>query len=319
MNQFDLPLEELREYKPKIEKKPDFDRFWDETIVESSTQPLNIEMERLPYPVDAVECFKVRFDGFRNSRITARYIRPAGAAAASKLPALVTYHGYNWNSLNVAGALKYAIMGRSVLLVETRGQDVESPDLQRYPNGGASGWMTLGILDPENYYYRNVFMDCVRAVEVVRSFPETDASRIAVEGGSQGGALALATGALSSHVAQILSDVPYLCHFRRAVKLSTDGPYAEIAHYFKIQDQLHATESQVYGTLSYFDCCNLADRIRAETFVSVGLEDNICPPSTIFAAYNRIRSLKQIRVYGEFGHGGFWQHDEEKIAFLAKK
>jgi len=321
MNMFDMPLEELRDYRPEIEKRPDFDRFWDDSAAASAIQPLKAEMERVPYPVAAVDCFRVRFDGFRNSRISARYVRPAGAdgaAGKAKIPALVIFHGYNWNSHCVGAALKYAIMGRSVLMVEVRGQDIDSPDLQRYPNGAASGWMTLGILDPASYYYRNVFMDCVRAVEFVRSLPETDPDRIAVEGGSQGGALAIAAGALNPHVAQVLSDVPYLCHFRRAVALSTEGPYNEIYHYFKVHDQLHATENTVYGTLSYFDCCNLAPRIRAKVLMSVGLEDTICPPSTIFAAFNRIKAPKELRVYPEFAHGGFWMHDEEKIAFLAK-
>ncbi len=318
MNLFDLPLEELRTYSPEIEKKDDFDRFWDDSLAESAAQPLNVTMERLPYPVSSVECFTVRFDGFRNSRICARYVRPAGLGN-SKVPATVLYHGYNWNSATVAGALKYVMMGRSVLMVDTRGQNPGSPDLATYPNGGASGWMTLGITDRDRYYYRNVFMDCVRAVEAACAFPETDASRVAVEGGSQGGAIALAVAALSPRVSLVLSDVPYLCHFRRSVKMSSEGPYNEIYHYFKIHDQLHLTEDEVYGTLSYFDVCNLAPRIRAKALVSVGLEDTICPPSTVFAAYNRIRSEKEIRVYPDYGHGGFSRHDEEKIAFLSQR
>lgn len=321
MRLYDLPLNALREYQPEIEKKVDFDRFWDDSLAESAAQGLNAEMERVPYPVDAVECFKVRFDGFRNSRITARYIRPARASAsgaAGTFPAIVVFHGYNWNSLTVAGALKYALMGRSVLLVDTRGQNIQSPDLAKYPNGGASGWMTLGIFDPQSYYYRNVYMDSVRAVDFILSLPETDVRRVAVEGGSQGGALALAAGALNPRVSRVLSDVPYLCHFRRAVELSTEGPYGEISHYFRIHDPLHATEDDVYGTLSYFDCCNLAERIRGECLLSVGLEDTICPPSTVFAAYNRIRAPKEIRVYPDFGHGGSALHEEEKIAFHAR-
>lgn len=321
MKLYDLPLDKLREYRPDIGKQADFDRFWDDTLAESDAEGLNATMERVPYPVDAVECFKVQFDGFRNSRITARYVRPArpaGSRSGEKFPAVVVFHGYNWNSLTVAGVLKYALMGRSVLMVETRGQNVDSPDRATYPNGGASGWMTLGIFEPKSYYYRNVFMDSVRAVDFIHALPETDGSRIAVDGGSQGGALALAAGALSPHVSRVLSDVPYLCHFRRAVELSTEGPYGEISHYFKIHDPLHATEERIFDTLSYFDCCNLADRIRGDCLLSVGLEDTICPPSTIFAAFNRIRAPKEIRVYPDFGHSGSSLHEEEKVSFLAK-
>lgn len=317
MNLFDMPLEALREYRPEIRKMPDFGSFWERSLAESATQELNAKMEQVPYPLDTVECFRVCFDGFRNSRITAQYVRPANSSAGS-LPAIVIFHGYNWNSLTVAGYLKYILMGYSVLMVYTRGQNPASPDLASYPNGGASGWMTLGIGDPDSYYYRNVFMDSVRAVDFVYSLPETDGSRIALEGGSQGGGLALATGALSPHVSRVIAEVPFLCHFRRAVELSQNSPYGEISHYFRIHDPLHETEEHVYETLSYFDCCNLADRIQGECLLSVGLEDTICPPSTIFAAYNRINTPKEIRVYPDYGHNASSRHDEEKVAFLAR-
>lgn len=133
-----------------------------------------------------------------------------------------------------------------------------------------------------------------------------------------GGALTLAAAALHPKVCLALSDIPYLCHFRRAIELFQGSPYEEISHYFKIHDQLHQTEEIVYKTLSYVDCMNLADRITCPTLISVGLEDTVCPPSTGFAAYNYIKSPKEIRIYPEYGHGGFTTHEEEKLKFAAE-
>jgi cephalosporin-C deacetylase len=319
MNLFDLSLEELRVYKPELTKEEDFGEFWERTLKEANSQPLNSEMTEVEYPVKQVKVYEVYFDGFKNSRIYARYIVPAGADKDNKVPAVVFYHGYNYNNLVIKDALKYSIMGYAVLMVNVRGQNVKSPDHNNYDNGGAAGWMTKGVLNPENYYYRYVYMDCVRAVNFLLNREEIDGDRIAVEGGSQGGALSIAVGALCDKVKVVMTDVPYLCNFRRAVEKYSDGPYHEIYHYFRIYDSLHKTEEQVYKTLSYFDCMNLAGRIKGDVLLSVGLEDTICPPSTVFAAYNHIASNKEIRVYPEFAHGGFTQHEEEKIEFISRR
>jgi cephalosporin-C deacetylase len=318
MNLFDLPIEELKEYKPELTKEANFDEFWDGILEESKQYPLNPELNPIDYPIDAVKVYDVYFNGFRNSRVHGRLVLPKEASATNKVPVVVYYHGYNWNSLVISHAFKCTIMGYGCLMMDVRGQDVQSPDHNNYDNGGVSGWMTKGILNHNNYYYLYAYMDSVRAIEFLKTIEVVNCDRIAVEGGSQGGGLALAVGALSKDVKAVMADIPYLCHFRRAVRMSTDGPFNEIYHYFKIHDSLHRTEEQVYRTLSYFDGMNLATRIKADTLISVGLEDTICPPSTGFAAYNHIDAKKEIRVYSEYGHGGFSVHEEEKIAFVKK-
>lgn len=319
MKFIDMPLEQLKVYKPEQTKEKDFDSFWEETIKESKKQPLNAEVIPADYPAEQVKVYDVFYDGFKNSRIHGRLILPSNASKENKVPVVVFYHGYNWNTLNVINALKYSVLGYGVFLAEARGQNVKSPDHNHYDNGGASGWMTLGVLDHKNYYYRYVYMDCARVIDFLLQREEIDTDRIAVEGGSQGGALSLAVGALCPEVKVVMADVPYLCHFRRAVELAPEYPYLEISHYFRIHDSLHRTEDQVYRTLSYFDNMNLASRIKGDVLVSVGQEDTICPPSTSFAAFNYINSEKEIRVYPDYGHGGFSQHEEEKLEFLKKR
>lgn len=313
MNLFDLPFEELKNYQPPQTKEADFNHFWDSRIEESIRQPLNLTTERKPYPIPEAEVSDIYFDGFRNSRIHGVYVKPA--KMKKDAPAAVLFHGYNWNGLVPHMAFKYVIQGIPVLLVDVRGQNVKSPDHNKYENGGASGWMTLGLSHPDHYYYSYVYMDAYRSIEAVKELSGKTA--VIAEGGSQGGALAIAAAALHPDIVLACSDIPFLTHFKRSVELASDGPYNEIYHYFKVHDPLHQTEEQVYRTLSYVDCMNLASRVTCPVMVGVGLEDTVCPPSTGFALYHYLGGEKEIRVYPEFAHGLSTTHEEEKLKFAA--
>jgi cephalosporin-C deacetylase len=206
--------------------------------------------------------------------------------------------------------------------MDTRGQGSswlsgDTPDL--YADGGNAhfpGNMTNGILDPKHYYYRRVFTDAVRAIEAARGHPAVDATRIAVTGGSQGGGITLAAAGLVPDVVAAMPDVPFLCHYRRATELVDSYPYQEIAEYCHIhRDKV----DRVFQTLSYFDGVNFATRAKAKTLFSVGLMDQVCPPSTVYAAYNYWAGEKEIKVYPYNGHeGGASYQTIEKLRFIKR-
>ena len=177
--------------------------------------------------------------------------------------------------------------------------------------------MTRGILDRETYGYRRVFVDAVRAVQVAREHPSVDADRIAVQGGSQGGGIALAVAGLETSVDVMFSDVPFLCHFRRAIDLVDTLPYGEITQFLAA----HRTSADaVFRTLSYFDGVSFASRARAQAHFSVALTDTVCPPSTVYAAYNHYAGPKQIEVYRHNGHeGGGSTHRDLQVELLADR
>jgi cephalosporin-C deacetylase len=191
----------------------------------------------------------------------------------------------------------------------------DTPD--REPDGGNAqhpGFMTRGILDPATYYYRRVVADAVRAVEAARSHPAVDTSRVAFTGGSQGGAITLMVAGLVPDLIGALPDVPFLCHYRRSLELASGGPYPEIEHYLKVHRN-HV--DQVFRTLSYFDGLNFAARANAPSLFSVGLLDVICPPSTVYAAYNHYAGPRSIEVYEFNGHeGGESFHAAARLRFL---
>ncbi|AJG40732.1 acetyl xylan esterase [Thermotoga sp. RQ7] len=317
---FDMPLEELKKYRPERYEEKDFDEFWRETLKESEGFPLDPVFEKVDFHLKTVETYDVTFSGYRGQRIKGWLLVPK--LAEEKLPCVVQYIGYNGGRGFPHDWLFWPSMGYICFVMDTRGQGSgwmkgDTPD---YPEGPVDpqypGFMTRGILDPGTYYYRRVFADAVRAVEAAISFPKVDSRKVVVAGGSQGGGIALAVSALSNKVKALLCDVPFLCHFRRAVQLVDTHPYVEITNFLKTHRD---KEEIVFRTLSYFDGVNFAARAKVPALFSVGLMDTICPPSTVFAAYNHYAGPKEIRIYPYNNHegGGSFQAIEQ-VRFLKR-
>lgn len=315
---FDLSLKELQSYCPDRDEPVDFDSFWKSTLEEVRAIPLDATFEKVDYGLVAQETYDVTFNGFGGQPVKGWLILPS--QRTGKSPCVVEYIGYGGGRSFPTDWLLWASAGFANFVMDTRGQGSswsvgDTPDL--YADGGNAhfpGSMTKGILDPKHYYYRRVFSDAVRAIEAASSHSDVDATRIAVTGGSQGGGITIATAGLVPEVVAAMPDVPFLCHYRRATEIVDNYPYKEIAEYCHIHRDKVDT---VFNTLSYFDGVNFSTRARAKTLFSVGLMDEICPPSTVYAAYNHWAGEKEIRVYPYNGHeGGGSYQTVEKIRFL---
>jgi cephalosporin-C deacetylase len=317
---FDLPLEQLREYRPSREEPADFDSFWATTLATARAHPLAATFEPIDVGLRTVRSYDVTFAGYGGQPIRGWLLLPALRDSAP-LPCVVEYIGYGGGRGLPLDWLIWSSVGYAHLVMDTRGQGSnwrpgDTPDLVE---GGSDpafpGYMTRGISDPTTYYYRRVVVDAVRAVEAAASHPDIDSNKIAVSGASQGGGLAIAAAGLVPDLVASLPDVPFLCHFRRALQITDSAPYSEIVGYLRS----HRTSvDRVFQTLAYFDGMNFAARARCPTLFSVGLMDTICPPSTVFAAYNHWSAdSKQIRVWPYNQHnGGETFQTREKISFL---
>jgi len=320
MAYFDMSLEELRRYLPERYEAEDFDSFWKETLTEAENYPLNPLFEKVDYHLETVETFDVTFSGYKGQRIKGWLIIPR--IREKKLPCIVEFIGYGGGRGFPYEWLLWSSAGYAHLVMDTRGQGSsgspgDTPDYEEeISNPQYPGFMTRGILNPKAYYYRRVFTDAVRAVETACTFPDIDPEKIAVCGGSQGGGISLAVSGLSPRVKALMSDVPFLCHYRRAVQIIDEMPYGEISRYCKVHRDKIET---VFRTLSYFDGVNFATRARCPAIFSAGLMDTICPPSTVFAAYNYYGGEKEIKVYPYNNHeGGGTFHTLEKIKFIKR-
>ncbi len=305
---FDFSLDKLQEYKPPRIEPDDFDAFWRDTLAAARQFPLDARFERADWNLQTIDVFDVTFNGYGGQPIKGWFLLPH--ARAQKLPCIVEFIGYGGGRGYPYNWLVWASAGFAHFVMDTRGQGSvwlhgDTPDSDA-SSPQAPGFMTRGILSPEMYYYRRVFTDAVRAVEAARNHPAVDAARIAITGRSQGGGITIAvSGLLPEIVRAAIPEVPFLCHYRRAAQIIDNEPYAEIARYCRAhRDQVEP----VFRTLSYFDGVNFATRARAPALFSTSLMDNICPPSTVFAAYNHYAGAKAIKVYEFNLHDGGGVH-----------
>ncbi len=311
MPSIDLPIEELRAYAPPPYPPADLDGFWRRTLEAAAAQPLGLTLVPHDLALRGVDIFEVGFDGLDNGHLAGWYLRPRGG---TRLPGVVVYHGYSSRAPRPLELYILAAQGVAVLSIDCRGQNGLSSDGVERSAGRAAGWMTQGIRSPDEYYYRFVYADAVSAIEVLASFDEVDADRIAVTGKSQGGGLALAAASLSQRPVFAWADVPYLCDFRRAIAVADSGPSAEISDFLRAHSGL---EEQVWGTLAHVDLLNLADRIACPIVVTVALWDDVCPPSTIFGVFGRIAAQeKDLRIMPYHRHETSYEIDRERLESL---
>jgi cephalosporin-C deacetylase len=318
MPSIDLPLDELRRYKPDRAEPADFDDFWTATLAESRALAAPPRFEPYRSSLRTLDVFDVTFSGFAGQPIKAWLLTPA--ATTGRLPAVVEYIGYGGGRQFPYGWLTWASGGYAHLVMDTRGQGSEwspgdTPDIESPAAGGQHpGFMTRGIDHPDTYYYRRLITDAVSALDAVVANERVDPDRIAVTGISQGGGLALATAGLSPVPKAAAIDVPALCDWRRAVEITDTNPYHEIARYLATRREKVDT---AFATLAYFDGMSFAARATAPALFSVGLMDDITPPSTVFAAYNHYRGPADIRIWPFNGHDAGNLHQQaERFAFL---
>jgi len=320
MPRFDLPLEELRVYRPRVVEPSDFDDFWAQTISEARAADWAPRVTRVESVLTSVEVNDVEFAGFGGDPIRAWYLVPSNSVG--RLPTVVEFNGYGGGRGLPHERLAWVSAGYAYLFMDTRGQGStwgsggDTPD----PHGAgvsAPGYLTRGIESPDTYYYRRVFTDAVRAVDAVRAFDRVDPDRIAVAGGSQGGGIALAVAGLQAGLVAAMPDVPFLSHFGRAVGFTDRDPYQEVVRYLAVhRDAVERT----FTTLSYFDGVNFAKRSTAPALFSVALLDPICPPSTVFAASNAYAGGADVEVYPFNEHdGGGGPHWQWQAAWLADR
>jgi cephalosporin-C deacetylase len=318
MPQIDLPLEQLYAYEGVNPKPADFDDYWDRALAEMKSIDPQVELIPAQFQVPFAECFHLYFTGVRGARIHAKYIRPKGQN--KKHPAILQFHGLSMDSGDWQDKFAYAALGVSVISMDCRGQGGLSEDVGAVKGNTLHGHIIRGINNhPDDLLYRHMFLDAAQLAGIVIGMPEVDPTKVAAIGISQGGGLTLACGALEPRVAKLAPVYPYLSDYLRVWEMDLDvAAYEEIRTYFRKFDPQHKRKNEVFEKLGYIDIQHLAPRIKGEVMMATGLMDTITPPSTQFAAYNKITSPKRVEIYPDFAHEWLPGFADKTMAFIAE-
>ncbi|MCE5198392.1 MAG: acetylxylan esterase [Armatimonadota bacterium] len=300
----DMPLEELKSYQGRNPRPKDLDEYWDTALAEMKS--IDPQVELVPCKTESrnVEYFDLYFTGVGGARIHAKYLRPKNISG--KCPAVVNFHGYTGNAGDWFGYRAWAAEGFCTAGLDCRGQGGYSEDTGGVTGNTHNGHIIRGLADsPDKLLFRSIYLDCAQLAGIVMNMPEVDAERVGATGGSQGGGLTVACAALEPRIKRAAPVFPFLTDYLRVWEMDlAEGAYAELKTFFKFFDPRHECEDEIFNKLGYIDLQHLAKRIKGDILMLTGLMDNICPPSTQFAIYNKITSKKNVVIYPDFGHEG---------------
>lgn len=290
----DLPLEQLRTYRPDVAEPADFDEFWSAQVRDLTP---GARFEPVTTPLRHADVLDVTFAGHGGTAVRGWLLVPHRRRPTA--PVVVEFVGYNGGRGHPADWLGWSSAGFVHLVMDSRGQGggwrtADTPDPGDPGAPSTNGFLTRGVADPAGYYFTRLFVDAAAALAAVRQHPATAGRPVVTTGASQGGGLALAAAHLAGDVAATLPDVPFLAHVRRAVEVTDAKPYGELIEYGALYPD---RVDDVFRTLSYVDVVNHAKRVTAPALFAVGLLDEITPPSTVFAAYNHYAGPAEITVY----------------------
>ncbi len=303
---FDFPWEKLVTYQGTNPRPADHDAYWNAALAEMWALDPQVELIPAEFQAPFAECFHMYFTGVGGARVHAKLLRPKNAAAPH--PAVLMFHGYSGNSGDWNDKLGYVARGCTVAALDCRGQGGLSEDVGDVTGNTHRGHIIRGMNDalnghPEKLLFRQIFLDTAQMAKIVMEMPDVDAGRVGATGGSQGGALTVACVALEPRVQRAAPIFPFLSDYQRVWSMDqAKDAYQELKDYFRLFDPRHEREQEIFTNLGYVDIQFLAPRIRAEMLWGIGLMDTICPPSSQFAAYNKITAPKSQAIYPDFGH-----------------
>lgn len=317
MPMLDMPLEELKTYMGKTPCPADFDEFWDRSLEQMYATDPKVEIK--PYDLGSACCdaYELTFTAVDGARIYARMLKPKNITG--KVPAVIEFHGHGGFSMYWEYLLIYASQGYVSVSMDCRGQGGCSEDISGPGSTFPTHFMRGIDGTPEQMYGRNLFLDTAMLARIIMELDYVDENRVATLGASQGGALAIACAALMPKIKVCAPNCPYMSDYKRVWEMDLDkDAYDGMRYYLRMFDPRHERIDEIFTKLGYIDIQNLAKRIRAKLLLATGLQDRICPPSTQFAAFNKMCCEKEMVIYPDFGHEDYFHHSTLVFKFITK-
>jgi cephalosporin-C deacetylase len=288
---------------PSIENPIDFDSFWDDAKTELAKIPLDAKMTLLPER--CTEKTNVYHVNLQNFKVGARlYGILCIPKKEGKYPALLQVPGAGVRPY--AGDIANAEKGMITFQIGIHGIPV-TMDVSVYTDlnlGILNGYFNYNLDDKNRFFYKRVYMGCLRANDFLTSLLQFDGTNLAVTGGSQGGALSIVTAALDSRVKWLGAYYPALSDVTGYLKGRAGG----WPHYFDKNNRTFNEKKEKLETLKYYDVVNFARRLKVPGYYMWGFNDETCPPTSMYATYNVITAPKDLLLFLDTGH---WMYPEE--------
>ncbi|WP_432713295.1 acetylxylan esterase [Pedobacter sp.] len=298
---------------PTVKMPADFIQFWDTAKAAAANIPMDAKVIALPqYSTNTVDVFLVNIQNYKKGQRLYGYL--CKPKAAGKYPVLFNPPGAGVKSMLPVTA--YAEQGYISLSIEIHGI---SPllDNETYKNiSAAFGDYTLHKLDDrDQYYYKSVYLGCVRSIDFLCNLPDWDGKNVVVTGGSQGGALTIVAAALDKRVNYVAAFYPALCDMTGYL-YGRAGGWPHLLN--KAAQAINNTPEKL-KTIGYYDVVNFAKHVTVPGFYSWGYNDNTCPPTSVFAAFNAIEAPKTLAITPISGHWRFEETNQESLEWLKKQ
>lgn len=300
--------------QPTTDLPKDFVAFWENAKAEAAKIPMDARVTLLPERcTEKVNVYQVNLQNFRvGSRFYGILCVPK---APGKYPALLRVPGAGVRGYN--GDIGMAERGMITLEVGIHGIPLNM-DAKVYTDLGSSalnGYWAYNLDDRDRYYYKRVYLGCVRAIDYIFSMPEFDGEKLAVTGGSQGGALSIITAGLDSRVKWLSAVHPALCDLVGYLHGRAGG----WPHMFDDNNKAFNVKPDKIETSKYYDVVNFARQIKVPGYYTWGFNDVVCPPTSMYAAYNVITAPKELALALETAHWSFPEQMEKLSNWLADK
>jgi cephalosporin-C deacetylase-like acetyl esterase len=299
--------------EPTVSLPADFKQFWDKAKAEANQVPMDVILTPLPqYATASVDVFLVNLQNYKKGQRLYGYL--CKPKTAGKYPVLFTPPGAGVKS--ILPSLGYAEQGFISFSIEIHGiSPLLDNETYRNISNAFGDYMTDKLDDCDNYYYKKVYLGCVRSIDFLCSLPEWDGKNVVVTGGSQGGALTIVTAALDKRVTCLASFYPALCDMTGYLHGRAGG----WPHLLNARSQTVNNTPEKLKTIGYYDVVNFARQLTVPGFYSWGYNDNTVPPTSVFAAVNAIKAPKTIVTTPITGHWRFEETNQESIDWIKKQ
>jgi cephalosporin-C deacetylase-like acetyl esterase len=300
--------------KPTVDNPSDFTQFWNKAKADLANIPIDARMTLIPERcTEKVNVYHVSLQNFRvGSRLYGILCVPK---KDGKYPALLTVPGAGVRPYY--GNITMAEKGLITFEIGIHGVPVNM-DVSVYNNLGAgalNGYQNFNLDDRDRFYYKRVYLGCVRANDFIFSLSQFDGNNLAVTGGSQGGALSIITAGLDPRVKYLAAYYPALSDVTGYLKGRAGG----WPHYFDKNNLAFNNKKDKIETVGYYDVVNFARLLKVPGMYSWGFNDDVCPPTSMYAAYNVITAPKSLYLALETGHWTFPEQIEKLNNWLLQK